>query len=117
MHERVRRLNGHVRHADEVKHRQMLGIRASDRGDRAKLADAVGRADRADPIDSSVAVRGVRRVQLITTRDPTDFRVLANCVVDGEREVPGTPKTCLTPISRSRSSTCRITVCVTMSLR
>jgi hypothetical protein len=57
MHERVRRLNGHVRHADEVKHRQMLGIRAADRSDRAKLADAVGRADRADPIDSSVAVR------------------------------------------------------------
>src|ERR1700683_5426275 len=89
VHQRVRRLRGHVWGADQVKNGQMLGIGPGNGIDGAEFADAVGGADRADAFDAGVAVRRVTGIQLVATTNPAHVGIIANRVVNRERIVAG----------------------------
>ena len=87
MHQRAVGLGGEVGHAREVEDRQVLGVGAGHRTDRAELADAVGGADGADTPDAGVAVGGVGGVEFIAAADPVDIGMRDDGVLHGEGEI------------------------------
>ena len=107
-------LGGEVGHAREVEDRQVLGIGAGHRADRAEFADAVGGADGADTADAGVAVGGVGSIEFIAAANPVDIGMRDDRVLDGKAKSPGTPKISVTPMSWSRPSTWSMTVVVVM---
>jgi hypothetical protein len=56
-----------------MENRKMFGVGARYTVDRAQFADAVGRTERGDPLDTGVAVGGVGGVELVAAADPTDL--------------------------------------------
>ena len=87
MHQRAVGLGGEVGHAREVEDRQVLGVGAGHRTDRAELADAVGGADGADTPDAGVAVGGVGGVEFVAAADPVDIGMRDDGVLHGEGEI------------------------------
>ena len=69
--------------------RQVLGVRAGHRVDRAEFSDAVGGADGTHAPDTCVPVGGVARVEFVAAADPVDIGMCDEGVLDGERKIPG----------------------------
>ena len=87
MDQRAVGLGGEVGHAREVEDRQVLGIGAGHRADRAEFADAVGGADGADTADAGVAVGGVGGIEFIAAANPVDIGMRDDRVLDGKGEI------------------------------
>lgn len=87
VHQRPGRLHLGGGHPGEMEHRQVLGVGARDRVERAQFADAIGGAQRRQPTDPGIPVRGVARVELVAAPDPRDVGVVDDRVLDWEGEV------------------------------
>src|ERR1700676_4483270 len=87
MHQRAARLRRHVRHTNQVKNGEMLGICAGDGIDRTQSAYSIGCTDCANAMNACIALGRVRSVKLSATSDPLYFRKVYDGIFYGKSVV------------------------------
>ena len=86
--ERVALLRRQVRRADQMKHREMLGVGTRNTAHRGEFAHPEGGAQRGDAAHPGITIRGVGGIELVTAGDPIQRWVLDDRVVDRKRVIP-----------------------------
>jgi hypothetical protein len=89
VHQRPPLLRRQVGRADQVKNRNMLGVRTRNSTYRGEFAHPVRGAYRADAAHPGIPISGVAGIELVAASDPIDRRVLDDRVIDGKRVIPG----------------------------
>jgi hypothetical protein len=67
-----------------MKYGQVLGKGSGDAIQGTELTDTIGRAQGAESLDASVAIGGIRGIELIATADPAQLSAIANGVIHCE---------------------------------
>jgi len=70
----------------------VLRIRSCNSIESAQFTHPIGRIDSRDAFETSIAVSGIGRIQLIGTADPTKVLILTDRIVDGKGIVSRNPK-------------------------
>ena len=80
------------RHADDVKDQRSFRLGAHHAVHGRQLADAIGRRQHRRAADARIAVRGVRRVQLVGAADPLHLGAAVDRIADRKQIIAGDAK-------------------------
>ena len=81
------------RHADDVKDQRSFRLGAHDAVHGRQLADTIGRRKHRRAPNARIAVRGVRRIQLVGAADPLHLRAAVHRIADRKQIVASNAKT------------------------
>ena len=85
------------RHADDVEDQRPFGLGAHHAVDGRQLADAIGRRQHCRAADARIAVRSVRRIQLVGAADPLDLGTAVDRITDRKQIIAGNAKAVVDP--------------------